>query len=182
MKKVLYILGELNDEDLEWLIRVGEKKNMAPQEVLIQEGKAIDALYIVVEGAFSIQIQAAGNKEVARVGAGEVLGEMSYVDSRPPSATVVAAEKSLVLAIPRDLLSEKLKEDMGFAAHFYRALSIFMADRLRTTTSQLGYGEVDEEARAEGALEEDELDLDQLDSASMGGARFDQIIKRLKGV
>ncbi len=181
MKKVLYILGEFNDEDLEWLIREGTKKKVAPQDILIQEGKAIDALYIVVEGMFSIQLQAAGNKEVARVGSGEVLGEMSYVDSRPPSATVVAVEDSMVLAISRDKLSAKLKEDMGFAAHFYRALSIFLADRLRATTSQFGYGKVDESAQ-EDALGEDEMDLDELDSASMGGARFDQIIKRLKGV
>lgn len=182
MKKVLYILGELNDDDLEWLIRVGTKKSLAPQDVLIQEGQPLDAFYIVVEGVFSIQIKAAGNKEVARVGAGEVLGEMSYVDSRPPSATVVAAEESMVLAISRDLLSEKLKEDMGFAAHFYRALSIFLADRLRATTSQFGYGDADESVHDDDALEDDELDLDQLDSASMGGARFDQIIKRLKGI
>ena len=180
MKKVLYILGELNDADLEWLIREGTKKKVVPQDVLIQEGQPIDALYIVVEGMFSIQLKAAGNKEVARVGAGEVLGEMSYVDSRPPSATVVAVEDSMVLAISRDKLSTKLKEDMGFSAHFYRALSIFLADRLRATTSQFGYGKVDESAD-DNALAEDEMDLDELDSASMGGARFDQIIKRLKG-
>lgn len=182
MKKVLYILGELDDDDLEWLIREGTKKKVVPQDVLIQEGKAIDALYIVVEGMFSIQLKGAGNKEVARVGAGEVLGEMSYVDSRPPSATVVAVEDSMVLAVSRDKLSAKLKEDMGFAAHFYRALSIFLADRLRATTSQFGYGDVDESAHDEDVLEDDEMDLDELDSASMGGARFDQIIKRLKGV
>jgi len=171
----------MDDENLEWLIREGTQKSVAPQDVLIREGQAIEALYIVVEGMFSIQIKAAGDKEVARVGAGEVLGEMSYVDSRPPSATVVAIEESTVLAIPRDVLGAKLKEDMGFAAHFYRALSVFLADRLRETTGQLGYGDADESVHNEDELDEDELDLDQLDSASMGGARFDQLIKRLKG-
>lgn len=183
MKKVLYILGELDDQDLEWLIKTGQRKRLHANDMLIEENRPIHAFYIVIEGAFSIRISAANNKEVARLGAGEVVGEMSYVDSRPPSASVVAMEDSLVLEITRTALNEKLEQDMSFATHFYRALAIFLSSRLRETTSQFGYGSAVANSSGESdMLEDDELDLDQLSSASKGGIRFDQMLKRLKGL
>jgi CRP/FNR family transcriptional regulator, cyclic AMP receptor protein len=63
------------------------------------------------------------------------MGEMSFVDQAPPSATVQAMEPSFVLDIPRRRLNAKLAEDAGFAARFYRALSMFLAARLRATNS-----------------------------------------------
>ena len=180
MKKALYILGEMDDSDIQWLIGAGKKEIVAAEQTLIEEGKPIDGFYLVIEGNFSVRVRALNNKEVAQVGAGEVLGEMSYVDSHPPSATVVAIERGLVLSIPRVLLSEKLAQDMSFAAHFYRALSVFLAHRLRGTVGQLGYGEADDSSPDEEQMDEDELDLDELDHATMGGARFDQILRQLK--
>jgi len=38
---------------------------------------------------------------VAQLMSGEVIGEMSFVDSYPPSASVQALERSAVLAVPR---------------------------------------------------------------------------------
>ncbi len=45
---------------------------------------------------------------------------------------------------------------------------------------QLGYGEADDSSPDEEQMDEDELDLDELDHATMGGARFDQILRQLK--
>ena len=178
MKKVLYILGELDDDDIEWLIRVGTKVRLSPPSVLIEENKPIDSFFIVIEGSFGIHKKALNNQRVAQSGAGEVLGEMSFVDSRPPSATVIAEESALVLSVPRHVLSDKLKQDTRFAAHFYRAISIFLADRLRDVVGQFDPDSADD--HDDDALEDDELNLDQLGNASKGGIRFDQILKRLK--
>jgi CRP/FNR family transcriptional regulator, cyclic AMP receptor protein len=78
-------------------------------------------------------------QEVARLGAGEVIGEIGFVDSAPPSATVTAAGSAAVLALSNTLLQQHLTSDAAFAARFYRALAIFLADRLRATTRRLGY-------------------------------------------
>jgi CRP/FNR family transcriptional regulator, cyclic AMP receptor protein len=75
---------------------------------------------------------------VARLGAGEVVGGIAFVDSAPPSATVMAAGDASVLALPHTLLRQRLAEDAPFAARFYRALAIFLADRLRATTHCCG--------------------------------------------
>ena len=115
-------------------------------------------------------VAALGGKQVARLMTGEVMGEMSFVDSAPPSATVQALETSMVLAIPRRRLNKRLTEDAGFAGRFYRALAMFLAGRLRTTT--IGGMVTDRQ---------DELAVEAMDNIGMAGARFDWIQKRLQG-
>lgn len=180
MRKALYILGELEDSDIDWLITSGKKERIPVNEILIQEGEESDALYIVLGGNFSVSIAALNNQEVSRVGPAEVLGEISYVDSRPPSATVRAAEESLVLSIPRPKLSEKLKQDMGFAARFYRAIAVVLAYRLRDIEARSSAVKASPSDTEADFADPDELDLDMLDKASRAGARFERMLKRLR--
>jgi len=77
--------------------------------------------------------------EIAVLEQGELVGELSFLDSRPPNATVTAARETTVLAVPRWKLDAKLEEDAEFAARFYRALGVLLANRLRKTVSHLGF-------------------------------------------
>lgn len=179
MRKVLYILGQLSDEDIEWMLTAGARDRVPAGATLIREGQAVDAVYILLEGALSVTLNATQSREIARLGAGEIIGEISFVDSRPPSATVTAAQESVIFKLSRARLSEHLENDPAFAARFYRALAVFLADRLRNTTSLLGY-------TANKGLDEDqeyagELDLNVLDNVHLAGARFDRMLKRLSG-
>ena len=175
MRKVLLFLGILDDSDVEWMIGVGSRREIAVGDALVQEGQQLDSVFLVIDGALSVRTRALG-REVARLLSGEVVGEMSFVDSRPPSASVIAAEPSTVLAVPRSLLSERLEEDQSFAARFYRALAMFLADRLRTTVGQMGYGKEDSVKPPE-----DELDSEVLDNLALAGNRFDELQRRLRG-
>jgi bacteriocin-type transport-associated protein len=178
MREVLYVLGELSDADVEWMIAHGRRERKAAGTILIQEGGAIGALYILLEGQLAVSVEARPGCELTRMGAGEIVGEVSLVDLRPPSATVRVVEDALLLSIPRDVLSVKLESDPGFAARFYRAVAVFLAYRLRDTMAQLG----DDEARAslrEEDREEDELDLNVMDKVYLAGQRFERILKRL---
>ena len=73
-------------------------------------------------------------------------------------------------------MSAKLSSDPAFAARFYRALCVFLASRLRSTTRRMGYGNDAEDADAK-----DELTDDLLDNVHLAGARFDRMLKRLAG-
>jgi len=179
MRKVLYILGQLSDDDAEWMTAAGAPRQLAAGTTLIHEGLPVDALYIVLEGALAVTSSALGGQEIARLGVGEIIGEISFVDARPPSATVTAAQPSTVFVLDRARLHARLEEDAGFAARFYRAVAVFLADRLRNTVARLGYGagqELDENAEYAG-----ELDFGVLDNVHLAGARFDRMLKRLVG-
>jgi CRP/FNR family cyclic AMP-dependent transcriptional regulator len=179
MRKALFFLGVLNDSDLDWLIAQGNKADIAAGSILIQQGQPIDSMFIILDGLFSVSTASAPGKEVARLKSGEVLGEMSFLDSRPPSASVRAVEKSSVLAIPKGRLTEKLESDVAFAARFYRALGVFLSDRLRSTIGLLGYGGNQPLSAKEFA---DEIDPETLDKVELAGARFDWLQRKLKSV
>jgi CRP-like cAMP-binding protein len=170
MRNALYFLGILNDSDIDWLVAAGRRREVGAGSTLIEEGGAIDSVFLVINGAFAVRAKAAGGREIARLLSGEVMGEMSFVDHAPPSATVQALELSVVLDIPRRRLSSKLAEDAGFAARFYRALSMFLAARLRSTNAVL----------EDAGESEEEIDPEDLENVSMAGTRFDWIQRRLR--
>jgi CRP-like cAMP-binding protein len=169
LRKALFLLGTLNDADIDWMALNGTRKKLAAGQTLIAEGVPTAHLFFILDGACVVR---AGGRELAQLRSGEVLGEVSFVDSRAPAATVSAIEDSVFLAIPRDQLAQKLQDDVGFAARFYRALVAFLADRLRATL-----------AGTSGKLaqdESDEMDMDMLDRVALASARFDWLLNRLR--
>ncbi|MBD1938228.1 MULTISPECIES: cyclic nucleotide-binding domain-containing protein [unclassified Microcoleus] len=176
MRKVLFILGELNDRDLDWMLTIGSRQEIAAGTVLIEEGKPTDALYIVLEGTLTVSMAALGNREISTIGCGEVLGEMSFVDDRPPAATVKAIEDSVVLSIPRQPLTEKLQLDVLFALRFYRAITKFLSTRLR---GAVNWFSDDKDLRMSHQQDDDLAALPPHDMA-LATARFDQLLERLK--
>jgi CRP/FNR family transcriptional regulator, cyclic AMP receptor protein len=173
MRKVFYILTRLNDEDVEWLSTVGQRQRREPGNVLIRQGEAIEALIFVLDGQVAVTVDGVG--EIARLGSGEILGEMSLVDESPPSATVTVVQPTQILAIEKQHLVARLDSDAAFAARFYRAIAMFLSIRMRNTVRHFGYGKAP-------VSTEEELDLALLDTVHVAGARFDRMIKELLGV
>jgi CRP/FNR family transcriptional regulator, cyclic AMP receptor protein len=175
MKKVLYILGLFEDNDIEWMVHAGERKNYASGETLIEAGVSKNELMILLEGKVSIVVQ---GKNVASIGRGEMVGEMALLDSRPPSATVISEDAEvLVLSISFEKLQSKFSSDPKFSARFYKALGIFLAQRLRKNNLQLTIGtsaDVDDDDE-----EMDEIDEDVLEKITLAGARFNMIMNKM---
>ncbi len=174
MKKVLYMLGEFTDQDIDWLIGAGEREYVAEGSVLIQQGKPIGEVYFVLRGNFKISTVSSG--EIARIGSGEIVGELSFLDSRPPTATVEALENSVVMAVPKQRVDGRLRTDTAFSSRFYRALGLLLADRLRDSVSQLAFG------GQQGLSDDDdsrELSPELLDRLNLSAQRFEQIRQRL---
>jgi CRP-like cAMP-binding protein len=168
MRKVLYLLGQLSDADVEWLIGHARKQRVAAGTTLIHEGQPLHALFVVLEGVLEVTGTAWDGARV-RLGSGEVVGEMSFIEARLPSASVTAVEDTTVLAVPRPELRDKLESDPGFAARFYRALAMFLSHRLRSA-----------ESRGRPATgDEDELDAELLNTLHLAGHRFDYVLRRL---
>ncbi|MSU33817.1 MAG: cyclic nucleotide-binding domain-containing protein [Pedosphaera sp.] len=180
MRKVLFIFSELNEFDIDWIIANGAKREVPRLGVLIQQGKPIENLYIILQGSFRVVLKGAREIEVARLSAGEVVGEMSLIEPRPPITSVTAEVDSLVFSISNNVLESKLKADVAFAAHFYRALAVFLSSRLRRSTTMLGYdpGTVLNEAADDHP---DELGANILDNVFLAGSRFDRMLKRVVG-
>lgn len=179
MKTILFLLGELDDDDIDWMIENGSRQEIAAGTVLIHEGQPISNLFVVLEGTLSVTTNAVQGQEIANLLSGDIVGEMSFVDTRPPSATVMAKEDSLVLAVNRQQLAMRLRLDVGFAARFYRAIAISLSSRLRVTVKQLNNNLVLPTAE-ESELPVEELSTDALESMALANTRLDWLLRRLK--
>ena len=179
MRKALFFLGILNDSDLDWMIAQGTKKDIPAGSILIHEGRPLDSVFIILDGRLAVSTSSVVGKDIASLMCGEIVGEMSFLDSRPPSASVRAVEKCSVLAISKKRLSDKLENDSAFAARFYRALGVFLSDRLRATVGLLGYGKGQKLDDKEFA---DEIDPETLDKVALAGARFDWLQRKLQSI
>ncbi len=188
LRKVLLVFAELYDSDLDWMVRVGVPCPLSATTLLIEEGKALDAIYILLDGTLAVVISAQVNgqqvsKEVARLATGEILGEMSFVEAQMASATVKAVENCLVWALPRTELAAKLRQDQPFAARFYRAIAVVLAERLQDRLTRHGYGKLSytqDQPLADELEYEDEIDLQTLAHVSLAGARFDWLLRRVR--
>ena len=129
MRRSLYILADLKDEDLLWLNRNGRLQTLAQGEPLIEIGREVRDLFFVLDGSFDVVIEPA--RRIAQMAQGDIAGEMSFVERRLPSAHVIAATTATVLGVPRDRMEAAFERDKGFAARFYHAIAVFLSVRLR---------------------------------------------------
>jgi bacteriocin-type transport-associated protein len=202
LRDVLFVLGDLNDSDIDWLMKSGTQQKIAANTVLIDEQSAVDALYILLSGTMTISVSEnqqnplvrafaakeryeSPSQEIARLSRGEIIGETSLIGARLPSAKVKALEDSLVLSIHRSCLAAKLQLDDGFASRFYRVIATVYCNRLQEILHRLSDSKPvnsKNQLLNQASQSEDELDFSVLDRMALAGTRFDWMLNRLKGV
>ena len=103
-------------------------------EVLIHEGEFGDTAYCIVSGEVLVSKAAEhGQIELARLGPGSIIGEMSIVDEKPRSALVHALCPTSVKCIRRSEFLNSFQDDPEFAASLLKVLF----ERLRDTGARL---------------------------------------------
>jgi CRP-like cAMP-binding protein len=175
MQKLLFILGELSDDDIDWIIQSSCREEVETGRVLIEKGSPLDKLYVLIDGTVKVSVD---HQVLATLHPGEIFGEMSFLDSRAPSATVTAAEPCVVLSLLRRDLSDRLHRDIQFAASFYRALAMFLSDRLRAADSRIGYGSSYSYEQTLDEITNPEV----LSNYHLAKTRYDWFLNRLRGM
>jgi len=173
MRKVLYIMGFLSDEDVDWMSDTGRVVRLDRETTIIAEGADVREVFFVLSGECTVAIAGAGI--IAKLGSGEVVGEMSCIDNASASATVCGGAGCTLLALDRRDIDARLASDAGFVGRFYKAMAIFLVDRLRAANRR----GVDQGADAD--LDHDELGDVMMDSISVAGLRFEHMLRKLSG-
>jgi ATP/ADP translocase/HEAT repeat protein len=109
---------------------IAEERTLFAGETLFKQGDFGDSLYVVIEGSLSVL---AGEKEQARLPAGECIGEMALLDGNPRSASVRAASDARLLRIKAEAFRGLLASQPRIAL----ALLGTLAGRLREATSRV---------------------------------------------
>ena len=166
MKKVLFLFGVLEHEDIEWLIEEGERLIISSQDHLIEKGMEIDNMFIVLDGELGVYDFSVSKDPIAVITQGEILGELSFIDALPTSATVIAHKESELLSIDKDIIKQKLESDKAFASRFYYSLSLLLSHRLRNANT--------------GGSEDLELSSMLMDNLHQAGNRFRQVVDEIR--
>ena len=86
-------------------------KHAAGHEIAV-EGQGALALHLILDGTAQVSIR---GKQIRQLGSGDYFGELSLIDGRPRSATVVAETALHTLAIPHSVFQNLLRDDPDFA-------------------------------------------------------------------
>jgi CRP-like cAMP-binding protein len=194
-KEALSVFGELRDSDVDWLVSFGETETIPSGQVLLQAGRPVEALYILLDGQMAISAPQQGTfnplylcfsgleestrdqKAFATLSQGGMPGIISFLDFRPLPVTIRTVQESLVFAVPRQTLATKLQVDNSFASRFYRVVAIEVLTLLQHVSSRL----LQPEAPGPGFEDvlEEELDLADLQQMSEGAKKFNWMLAQL---
>ncbi len=119
----LHRLEDLSTKDLKKVIDKGRHVRLPANWSLIWEKTAADKAYLIVDGEVSVR---KGGEEVAKLGPGDVIGEMAIVGHKLRSASVVSLTPLEVIHFTKESLEELLDEVPAFA----EALKGTTSDRL----------------------------------------------------
>jgi CRP/FNR family transcriptional regulator, cyclic AMP receptor protein len=100
-------------------------------DTVIQEGEPGDSFYVTVSGQARVL---SGGRTLHRVIPGDHFGEISLLDGRPRSASVVAETPLSLLRLPRGPFLKIVKDDADLA----RALLASLARMVRRVDRSLG--------------------------------------------
>lgn len=134
-------VNAFNDLDRDQLGVLAEhfvERSLPAGETVITEGQKGTHLYVIVEGEVQVLLPSSGGTAkrpddvlLARLGAGELFGEYSWMDMRPASASVVTLTDTLLLQIEHAQLHKILDGHSGIARRFLENLVLVLIDRLR---------------------------------------------------
>lgn len=128
-------LACLTVRDWEMLAEKSRLVTFNDNDVILEKGLPPQAIYIIEKG--KVRIERAKGDVIARRGQGAVFGEMSFVEGKETSATVVADETVEVSVIDNAHVEALLETEQEFAVRFYKTLAFTLAYRLRQAADRL---------------------------------------------
>ena len=107
------LFGGLPESALKLLAGTARWQEFAPGEAVVREGDASRALFVVARGEAVVE---RGGKDIARVGEGEVFGEMAFLSGESRTATVRAGSALAVVEVDSQALGALLFHQNELAA------------------------------------------------------------------
>lgn len=129
------LFGGLIDSQLERLVARVSVTEAAAGAVIMREGEKGDRLFCLVSGEVEVR---RGDRVLARLGAGETIGEMELIDMNPRSATVVALTPCLLVALARRDILALQREDLPAFTLVIMNLARDLSRRLRQMDASAG--------------------------------------------
>lgn len=128
----------LSAAEVEAIAAIAEKHQVAAGKELFREGDPGDGVYLVVSGEIDVvKRTSAGERSLARLGAGGVLGEMSLLTADARSATGRALVETALLRLPSTRFRALLEQGSPAALKVVAGIGELLARRLAATNAKV---------------------------------------------
>lgn len=113
---------------------MSEVIKLMSNEYLMREGEESTEMYYLQSGTLAV-FKRKGDQEhqIGTIISGELVGEMSFLDKNPRSASVKAMSDSLLVIIPL----EKFEHTLSTMPKWFSALFHTLTDRLRKANARI---------------------------------------------
>ena len=139
----LDLFNGLTASELEALAAVCRETIMNAGQIVLQQDRTSDELYVIVEGEVEIFVDSRnnearssnqeGSQAISRLGAGQVFGEIALVDQGPRSATVrCAVNGTRLFAVPRPDFIRLCEQNHHLGYIVMRNVAADLAFKVRT--------------------------------------------------
>jgi CRP/FNR family transcriptional regulator, cyclic AMP receptor protein len=98
-------------------------------DAIVQRGRRTHGIFVVLSGSATAQI--AGSGPGRAITAGQVCGEISFLDELPATVNVVASEPVEALYLDRPLMQSLIELYPHLGSRFYHSLAAILSRRLR---------------------------------------------------
>jgi CRP/FNR family cyclic AMP-dependent transcriptional regulator len=137
----------LTPTQLEWVAQRAHRRVFSAGTNVLTMEQPGEAVYIILHGTVKIHVEQSDGRDVilSILGAGDLLGEMSLIDSMGRSASALTLENSLMLWMDKDTFNHLLDEFPPVARNLVRILSarVRLSDQLIQALATLDvYGRV----------------------------------------
>ena len=120
------IFEQLSDAELKKIAKAGSRVHLPANWSLIWEKTPADKAYIVLDGELSVR---KNGKEIAQLGAGDIVGETAIVNHKLRNASVVSTTEVDVLHFTREAVEQLCRDIPTFS----KALESAAEGRVGTT-------------------------------------------------
>lgn len=113
---------------------MSETIRLLPNEYLVREGEESTEMYYLQSGTLAV-FKRKGDQEhqIGTIISGELVGEMSFLDKNPRSASVKAMSEAVLVVIPVD----KLEHTLETLPKWFSALLNTLTERLRKANARI---------------------------------------------
>ncbi|HKU38000.1 MAG TPA: GGDEF domain-containing protein [Polyangiales bacterium] len=125
------LLRGLGPEILDAVVARCPLRRLAKGEPLLVAGQTNSEIFLVLEGELGVHLDDKLEARVATLRAGDTVGELSAIDKKPTSATVIAHQPAALLVIDETMFWHVIQASHSFAVR----LMLKLVERLRANNT-----------------------------------------------
>ncbi|MGB6580217.1 MAG: cyclic nucleotide-binding domain-containing protein [Streptosporangiaceae bacterium] len=127
------MLADASDEEWKTLLAHTRNRRFSPGDAIVTAGASDQSLYLVLEGQLDVLAERGrrGYRRLASVGAGSVIGELSFFDGGGRSALVRAVTPAVLAEMSRSEFDALAAASPDLARRLLFDLGRILAQRLR---------------------------------------------------